>query len=149
LLSALAGGARGIEGSSVSLENPTPHAALERPKVLLVDDNADSIEVLSALLENAQIDVTAARNGAEALDQATKLLPDAIVLDLGLPDVDGYAVLEHLKQLDSLRHTRFIALTGRSSREELARMQDAGFDHQLVKPPDFKQLIELIKSTGR
>jgi len=67
------------------------------------------------------------------------------VLDLGLPDMDGYAVLEHLQAIDDLRGSRFIALTGRTSRDDKQRMKEAGFHHQLAKPPDLEQLIELIK----
>jgi two-component system CheB/CheR fusion protein len=116
-----------------------------RGRVLLVDDNADSTEMLSSLLESHDIDVATAKSGAEALEQALATRPDVVVLDLGLPDVDGYAVLEHLRELEPLRGTRFIALTGRGGREELQRMRDAGFHHQLIKPPDFQHLIELIK----
>jgi two-component system CheB/CheR fusion protein len=119
-----------------------------RGRVLVVDDNADSAEMLCTLLSSHDMDVSTAHSGAEALEVAIALVPSVVVLDLGLPDVDGYAVLEHLKSLEPLRATRFIALTGRSGREEQERMREAGFDHQLVKPPDFKQLIDLIKMGG-
>jgi CheY-like chemotaxis protein len=113
--------------------------------VLVVDDSADATEMLSILLEAQNIDVATAKSGAEALERAIATQPQVIVLDLGLPDVDGYAVLEHLKSLEPLRATRFIALTGRSGREELQRMREAVFHHQLVKPPDFNHLLDLIK----
>ncbi len=139
------GAAAGLPGESITASEAEPPTRY-RPRALIVDDNLDSLDVLSALLENADIDVTAARNGAEALERAASTHPNVVILDLGLPDVDGYAVLEHLRQFENLRATRFIALTGRSSSEELARMAEAGFHHQLVKPPDFKQLITLIKA---
>jgi two-component system CheB/CheR fusion protein len=116
-----------------------------RGRVLVVDDSADATELLSILLEAQNIDVTTAKSGAEALERARETEPHVVLLDLGLPDVDGYAVLEHLKTLEPLRATRFIALTGRSGREEEQRMRDAGFHHQLVKPPDFNHLLDLIK----
>ena len=116
-----------------------------RSRVLVVDDSQDATEMLSTLLESQNIDVTTAKSGAEALERAIATQPQVIVLDLGLPDVDGYAVLEHLRSLEPLRATRFIALTGRGGREELQRMREAGFHHQLVKPPDFNHLIDLIK----
>jgi two-component system, chemotaxis family, CheB/CheR fusion protein len=116
-----------------------------RSRVLLVDDSADATEMLTILLQSHDIDVVTARSGAEALERAADNEPHVVVLDLGLPDVDGYAVLEHLKSLEPLRATRFIALTGRGGREELERMRQAGFHHQLLKPPDFSQLIDLIK----
>jgi CheY-like chemotaxis protein len=114
-------------------------------RVLLVDDNADAIEMLSTLLEAHDIEVSTAQSGAEALERALEFVPHVVVLDLGLPDLDGYAVLEHLQALQALRSTRFIALSGRSGREEQERMRKAGFHHQLVKPPDFNHLIDLIK----
>jgi two-component system CheB/CheR fusion protein len=116
-----------------------------RGRVLVVDDSADATEMLSILLEAQNIDVATAKSGAEALERARETQPHVVVLDLGLPDVDGYAVLEHLKTLEPLRATRFIALTGRSGREEEQRMREAGFHHQLVKPPDFNHLLDLIK----
>jgi two-component system CheB/CheR fusion protein len=119
-----------------------------RGRVLVVDDNVDSAEMLAALLTSHGMDVATAKSGAEALEQAIALLPKVVVLDLGLPDVDGYAVLEHLKSLEPLSATRFIALTGRGGREEQERMREAGFHHQLVKPPDFYHLIDLIKMGG-
>ncbi|HVZ33329.1 MAG TPA: response regulator, partial [Polyangiaceae bacterium] len=116
-----------------------------RRRVLLVDDNSDALDMLSALLEAHGVEVVSASTGAEALELAVASRPDVIVLDLGLPDVDGYAVIEHLRALENLRSTRFIALTGRSRPEDLQQMREAGFHHQLVKPPDFKQFLELIE----
>jgi two-component system, chemotaxis family, CheB/CheR fusion protein len=124
-----------INGSS-----PTAY----RRRALLVDDNPDATELLSMLLDGHELEVATAKSGAEAVERALALRPDVVVLDLGLPDMDGYAVLEHLKAIEDLRGTRFIALTGRSGRGELQRMREAGFHHQLVKPPDLQQLIELI-----
>src|SRR5690606_8300479 len=106
--------------SPVDAAEPEP-ARPYRLRVLLVDDDPDSLEVLSALLEAADVDVAVARSGAEALERAAQTHPEVIVLDLGLPDVDGYAVLEHLKQSETLRAARFIGLTGRTGREEHER----------------------------
>jgi two-component system CheB/CheR fusion protein len=134
-----------VAGSLASAAHPGNGGGSYRGRVLVVDDSDDATEMLSILLEAQNIEVTTAKNGAEALARALTAQPHVVVLDLGLPDVDGYAVLEHLKTLESLRATRFIALTGRSGREEQQRMLEAGFHHQLVKPPDFNHLIDLIK----
>jgi two-component system CheB/CheR fusion protein len=131
-----------------SLEQRTHENGSLRGRVLVVDDNVDSAEMLATLLQGHDMDVSTAKSGAEALERAMALTPNVVVLDLGLPDVDGYAVLEHLKSLEPLSATRFIALTGRGGREEQQRMKDAGFHHQLIKPPDFNQLIELVKMGG-
>jgi two-component system CheB/CheR fusion protein len=132
-------------GSHGPAQGSRPGNGSYRGRVLVVDDSADATEMLSILLEAQNIDVATAKNGAEALERARETQPHVVVLDLGLPDVDGYAVLEHLKTLEPLRATRFIALTGRSGREEEQRMREAGFHHQLVKPPDFNHLLDLIK----
>jgi two-component system CheB/CheR fusion protein len=125
---------------------PPPRAAAPayRRRVLLVDDNPDATELLSMLLAGHELEVATAQTGAEAVERARATRPEVVVLDLGLPDMDGYAVLEHLQAIDDLRGARFIALSGRSSREDQQRMREAGFHHQLVKPPDLQQLIELI-----
>jgi CheY-like chemotaxis protein len=71
--------------------------------------------------------------------------PQIVVLDLGLPDMDGYAVLEHLKQMETLSATKFIALTGRSAPEEHKQMREAGFHHRFIKPVDIDKLIQTMK----
>ncbi|MET0410500.1 MAG: CheR family methyltransferase [Polyangiaceae bacterium] len=138
--------ARERAGNSPSTPAPAPEAP--RARVLLVDDSGDSLEVLSALLENASMHVMVAQTGAQALERAAAFHPQVVVLDLGLPDVDGYAVLEHLRQLEDLRATRFIALTGSGGRDEQERMREAGFHHQVIKPPDFKELVSLIAAAS-
>jgi len=124
-----------------------PAVAAYRPRVLLVDDNRDAIELLSMFLEERGIEAATARTGAQALERAAALRPDLVVLDLGLPDMDGYAVLEHLRAIEALRGTRFIALTGRTGRDDQQRMKEAGFHHQLSKPTNLEKLVELIHST--
>jgi two-component system CheB/CheR fusion protein len=126
--------------------SPAPRAVAPayRRRVLLVDDNPDATELLSMLLAGHELEVATAKSGAEAVERARATRPEVVVLDLGLPDMDGYAVLEHLQAIEDLRGARFIALSGRSSREDQQRMREAGFHYQLVKPPDLEHLIELI-----
>jgi CheY-like chemotaxis protein len=113
--------------------------------VLVVDDNPDAAELLAMVLDGQELEVTTANSGAQAVEYARATRPEVVVLDLGLPDMDGYAVLEHLQAIEDLRGARFIALTGRSSAEERQRMKEAGFHHQLVKPAEIEHLIELIR----
>jgi two-component system CheB/CheR fusion protein len=117
-------------------------------RVLLVDDDTDTREVMMMLLQGLSIEVVTACSGGEALERALAFLPQVVIMDLGLPDMDGYAVLEHLQQVEDLRSTRFIALSGRSMPADQDRMRAAGFHHQLVKPADATQLIELLRSCG-
>ena len=117
-----------------------------RRRVLVVDDNHDSAEVLARLLERDQeVQVTTAHSGAEALLEAQQHAPHAVILDLGLPDIDGYAVLEHLKQLPTLRGSVFIALTGRNTSTDVQRTREAGFDYHFVKPADVAQLQSVLR----
>jgi two-component system CheB/CheR fusion protein len=119
-----------------------------RTRVLLVDDNSDTTAMLAMLLSELPIEVVTAASGAEAIERALASLPHVVIMDLGLPDMDGYAVLEHLKGAEGLAGTHFIALTGRSLPEDLQTMRGAGFHHQLVKPADISQLMDVLKSCG-
>lgn len=115
-------------------------------RVLLVDDNDDSAELLAELLGRAgDLEVTTASSGAQALQLAAAILPHVVVLDLGLPDMDGCDVVAKLKATPGLRDARYIALTGRSSQEDLERSQAAGFDHHFVKPPDLQALHSAVR----
>jgi CheY-like chemotaxis protein len=120
-----------------------------RARVLLVDDNADSTEVLAQLLESYDIAAATAATGAQAMQRAVAETPRVIVLDLGLPDMDGYALLEHLRQLEALRDTTFVALTGRGLPEDLARMREAGFDHHFLKPVAVERFVALLREELR
>jgi two-component system, chemotaxis family, CheB/CheR fusion protein len=134
--------ARAATKASTSVARPY------RTRVLLVDDNSDTTAMLSMLLAELPIDVETAGSGAEAIERALGSLPHVVIMDLGLPDMDGYAVLEHLKGVEGLASTRFVALTGRSLPEDLQTMRSAGFHHQLVKPADISQLMEILKNCG-
>jgi CheY-like chemotaxis protein len=98
------------------------------------------------LLEASGFVVSTATSGRGAIERAKQDLPRAILLDIGLPDLDGYAVLAQLRQLDGVGDGTFIALTGRSSPDDLRRMEQSGFHHTLVKPPDLQRLIRLLRS---
>jgi two-component system CheB/CheR fusion protein len=89
--------------------------------------------------------ILTARSGAEAIERALASLRHVVIMDLGLPDMDGYAVLEHLKGIDGLGSTRFIALAGRSLPEDLQTMRSAGL---FVKPADIGQLLSVLESCG-
>jgi two-component system CheB/CheR fusion protein len=128
---------RDVSGSPRLDQQPT--------RVLLVDDNADATESLAAILDTYGFDVSIAQTGAKAIEYAAATHPQVVILDLGLPDMDGYAVLEHLKQMETLSAARFIALSGRGMPEDLQRMREAGFHHQFVKPVKMEMLIKSMK----
>ncbi|HET8933213.1 MAG TPA: response regulator, partial [Polyangiales bacterium] len=119
-------------------------------RILIVDDNDDASEVLGQLLTRGsdELQVSTAASGSQALAMAEKLVPDVVILDLGLPDLDGYQVLARLKALPALQATLFIALTGRASSAEQARATQAGFAHYFVKPADLEALRRAVRANA-
>ncbi len=125
----------------------TPPATAPNPphkKVLIVDDLAASAETLQMILEMEGHVVEVAREGRAAITLATGFAPDVVILDIGLPGMDGYEVARHLRTQPLLRHTRLIALTGYGDAESQRRTSAAGFDHHVVKPADIDALLALV-----
>jgi signal transduction histidine kinase/PleD family two-component response regulator len=115
-----------------------------KKRILVVDDNVDSALSLSMILKMRGHQTWVAHDGREALAAAEEIRPDWILLDIGLPGLDGYEVARQLRLNDDLRGAVLVAVTGYGRGEDVARSRDAGFDHHLVKPVDFKKLNELI-----
>jgi DNA-binding response OmpR family regulator len=117
-----------------------------RRKILVVEDDRDLVELLKFNLTKAGFSVTAAMDGWEALKKARSLLPDLILLDLMLPELDGFAVCEILRRDASTAAIPIVILTAVSS--ELARMagMEAGAQEYLTKPFSPKHLLERIQS---
>lgn len=144
-------------GSTFTLRLPratTPHRRPETPeepapapaprRVLLVEDNADGARSLAEVLSLSGNDVHVAVDGPSGLDAARRLLPDAVVLDLGLPGFDGYELARRLRSDASLAGTLLVALSGWAGPEERARAAAAGIDHHLVKPAPAARIAELL-----
>ncbi len=121
-------------------------AGSSRPgsKILVVDDNLDTAGALAGLLELSGFEVRSAHDGREALDAARAHRPGAILLDIGLPGMDGYQVAEHLRREDCLRDATIIAITGYGEEQAFRRSREAGFDHHLVKPVNYETLLSLL-----
>ncbi len=115
-------------------------------KVLVIEDNRDAAETLRALLQIAGFDAAIALDGPEGIAAAEKILPDAIVCDLGLPGMDGYAVAEALRTKAALKHAKLIAVTGYGREEDKEKTAKHGFHFHLVKPVEPDELIETIRS---
>jgi PAS domain S-box-containing protein len=113
-----------------------------KTKILLVDDNEMVCKAIGRLLETSGHEVAVAFDGRSALEKAREFQADVVVLDLQLPDMGGYELLEQLKKLETLAHTKSIALTGYG--EECRRNQGVEFDHFLTKPADAKVLETLL-----
>jgi two-component system CheB/CheR fusion protein len=115
-------------------------------RILVVDDNVDSAESIGLLLELNAHHVRLAHDGPTALEVATSFRPEVIVLDIGLPGMDGYEVARRLRSGSATRDVLLIALTGYGQAEDRLRSHAAGFDHHLVKPVDTDLLQDLIAS---
>lgn len=121
------------------------HPTLDGPgrRILVVDDNIDSAESLSMLLEISGHTVQMAHDGVEAVEKAANFLPEVVLLDIGLPRLNGYEAARKIRQEIWGKKMVLIALTGWGQEEDRQRSRDAGFDDHMVKPVDH---IELMKS---
>ncbi len=113
-------------------------------RVLLIDDNIDSARGLAMCLEAQGYDVCITHTGEEGITQAKNYLPGVVLLDIGLPDLDGYEVAARLRQEESLGEVRIIAMTGYGGQANKSRAKVAGFNHYLVKPVDLGRLLSLL-----
>lgn len=118
-------------------------------KILIAEDNRDSAATMAILLRNLGHQVTIAYDGAEALKIAAELQPDAFLLDIGLPVLNGYEVAKRVRQQSQLDKTRLLAVTGYGSPDDAQRASKAGFDFHLVKPVSFDELQKLLSSIGQ
>ena len=113
--------------------------------VLVIEDDVDGGASLKALLERAGHRVTVCADGRSGLIQARNVTPDAIILDIGLPDSNGYEIARLLRADTAFADTLFVALTGFGSAEDRRRAKEAGFDHHLIKPIDFESLKSILR----
>ncbi len=115
-----------------------------RHRILVVDDNKDSADSLAMLLRLIGNDVRTAHDGQQALMIAAAYQPDMVLLDIGLPGMNGYEVARRLRAETGLKKNTLVALTGYGGEEDRRLAQAAGFDHHMVKPMDFDALNELL-----
>jgi two-component system CheB/CheR fusion protein len=111
-----------------------------KSRVLVVDDNVDGADSLAILLRLDGHEVSLAHDGLAALDLAEAFRPEVILLDIGLPGMDGYEVAKRLRTRHETKNTVLVAVTGYGRDEDRSRSRDAGFDHHLVKPVSFEAL---------
>ena len=123
----------------------TQHLPLATPlKVLVVDDNVDTLLGFSMLLKASGHDVRTAHDGLSAVETAIAYRPNVVLLDIGLPGLNGYEVARRLRQHPNLKNTVLIALTGYGQDTDRQASKQAGFDHHLVKPARFDQLNKIL-----
>jgi CheY-like chemotaxis protein len=105
-----------------------------RGRVLVADDNLDAADSLAVALQASGHEVWAAHSGGQALDMARRERPDVIILDIGMPDMDGYQVARLIRAEPWARHAALVAMTGWGQPEDKERARAAGFDVHLTKP---------------
>jgi len=115
-------------------------------RILVVDDNADAADTLAELLKLKGHDVRSECDGPSALNVAASFRPEFILLDIGLPGMDGYEVARRVRQAPELSKTTLVALTGYGQEKDRQQSRSAGFDHHLVKPVDPEALLALFTS---
>lgn len=115
-------------------------------RILAVDDNEDAIATLAMLLRMHGHEVDVAADGAAALQQAGKFRPQVVLLDIGLPIMNGYEVARHIRSETWGQSMVLIALTGWGQADDKLMASEAGFDHHLTKPIDFDNLREILLS---
>ncbi len=119
-------------------------AAAKPIRVLVVDDNRDAAEMLAAVLGELGYEVMVAHDGPTALRLFSQQAPEVAVLDIGLPEMDGYELARRLrKELPSLR---LVAVTGYGQESDRRSSRAAGFDAHLVKPVDLAELLAALHS---
>jgi PAS domain S-box-containing protein len=128
--------------TSAASAKPTSTIATPR-RVLVIEDNEDSRDMLRQLLENAGHEVHDAGDGPQGVDAALRLEPDVALIDVGLPELDGYEVARRIRS-GTRRDMLLVALTGYGLAEDRERALAAGFDLHLVKPIDFDKLFDVL-----
>jgi CheY-like chemotaxis protein len=121
-----------------------PQVPVRPFRILVVDDNDASAKTMAWTLEFLGQEVHIAYLGKQAVEMAESLLPEIVMLDIGLPDINGYEVCKLMRHMPGLEHTIFIAQTGWSEEEDFQRSKEAGFSHHLVKPINMAKLQELL-----
>ena len=113
-------------------------------RVLVVDDQRDTADSIAAVLTDLGCSVLVVLNGAEALSQASEFRPELILLDLVLPDTDGYAIARSIRSSTWGGDVTLVAVTGMGQEADKSKSIEAGFDRHLMKPLQFSELEELV-----
>ena len=129
---------------------PAPKGSVPEPavsrRVLIVDDSHDAAESLAMMLQFDGHETHMAHDGFEAIDAAEQLRPEIVLLDIGLPRLNGYEACRRIRQEPWGKQMTLVALTGWGQEEDRQRSREAGFDTHMVKPIDFDVLRKLLAS---
>jgi CheY-like chemotaxis protein len=126
-----------------------PAAGHSRLTVLIVDDNRDVVDTLILLLEMNGHAAYAAHDGLQAISLAEEIRPDVILLDIGLPKIDGYETCRRIRERDWGRRVMVYALTGLDHEDDLDKSKKTGFDMHLTKPVAPEVLLTVLAASPR
>jgi len=125
-----------------------PDKPVIKRKVLVVDDNPDALESMKMLLEFVGHEIEVAFDGSSAIERVLSWHPEVALIDIGLPDIDGYELVTRLRAMNLAARPMLVALTGYGQPEDRRRALAAGFDIHLTKPVDLEELIRIIDGKG-
>jgi two-component system CheB/CheR fusion protein len=135
-----------VAGVEAALPVTAPVASHKTPerRILVIEDNVDVANTTQMLLELQGHEVQIAFDGLSGIEAVQKFKPEVILLDIGLPGMDGYEVARRLRKLPETEKVLLIALSGYGQAQDIRKSKEAGFDHHLVKPADINQIEALI-----
>jgi CheY-like chemotaxis protein len=117
---------------------------INQSQVVVIDDNEASAQTLGWAMEMIGCNANIAKSGPEAIEMVKSLEPMVVIMDIGLPDMNGFEVCKILKNIPQLKNTLFIAQTGWSEEKHRILAEEVGFNHYLLKPVNLKELQELV-----
>jgi DNA-binding response OmpR family regulator len=117
-----------------------------KKNVLIVDDEPNIIMSLDFLIRKAGYGLFIARNGAEAMDTLEKEVPDLVILDIMLPDIDGYEVCKHIKSSPKHEHTKVVFLSAKSKQSDIDKGLNMGADLYVTKPFSTRHLMKEVET---
>lgn len=137
---------------SIARPSPQPSAAEQTAtiprRILVVDDNRDAADSLAMLLKLTGHEVHTAHEGLEAVEAAAKLRPELVLLDIGLPKLNGYEAARRIREQPWGKGMVLVALTGWSQEKDRQKSKEAGFDDHFVKPVDHTALMKMLDGLG-
>jgi signal transduction histidine kinase/CheY-like chemotaxis protein len=139
-----------LAGVQASEAVPAPARSIGKTfsgrRIVIIDDNHDANQTLAMMLEIAGHEVASALDGPSGLQVIQSFRPDVVVLDIGLPQIDGYEVARRLRADNATKDIRIIALTGYGQENDVAQAREAGFDAHLLKPARMDDMLKLISN---
>ncbi|MCX7020220.1 MAG: response regulator [bacterium] len=117
----------------------------DKKLIMAVDDESDLLLIVKTALFSEGYDVVTASNGADGLEIAKQKYPDLVILDMMMPEMDGFEVLRRLREIPRMQKTPVIMLTGVSEKARIRQAIDSGIEYYIVKPFEFSELIAKVK----